>query len=391
MEKSGKEEKERKANRFVSIIEVFKPMEDPRIERGKLYPLIEILFLTVCSVISGFEEWEEVEDFGNEKIEWLRKYLPYANGIPSHDTINRVISILNQRVFEQCFMNWATMSITLPQGVVISLDGKKIRGSASKMEQQLPHDQGGKSAVHLVHAWCSELQVCLGQYQVDSKSNEIKAIDSLLDFLELEGCLVTIDAIGCQKAIVEKIVKNKADYLIGLKDNQGHLSDGALEAFEQEEPAETGIDVQEDKNHGRKEKRVCRVLAAETLPHWAGAERWPELKTIIEIQAERYVMASGKTEQEVRYYISSLQADAKTFNNLVRSHWNVENQLHWSLDVQFGEDASRKRIKNVAGNFSTIRKIAINLIKGNTEKISVNRKRNKCAMSDSYRQKIMGL
>lgn len=382
-------------NKFSSLIEAFGQVKDPRIERSKLHPLIEILFLTVSAVISGIECWEEIEDFGYEKLEWLRKYLPYENGIPSHDTINRVLSIINQRAFEQCFIDWATMSLTLPQGTVISIDGKRLRGSATKKQQQLPRDQGGKGAIHLLHAWCHELQMCLAQYQVDGKTNEIKAIPELLEFLDIEGCLISIDSIGCQKAIARQIVDEKADYLFGLKDNQEKLYIGAFEAFESDEDkkAETGRDEQKSpkNDHGRKETRVCRVLPKDSLPPDAGADQWPGLKTIIEIQAERHVIASGRIEREIRYYISSLDVDASAFNKLIRSHWNVENQLHWTLDVLFGEDASRKRKGNAAQNFSTILKMAINLIKANPEKISVNRKRHKCAFSDDYRSKTLGL
>lgn len=385
-------EDKRSGNRFSSLIESFDGLQDPRIERSKRYPLMEIIFLTVSAVISGFEGWEEIEDFGQEKIAWLRQYLPYENGIPSHDTINRVISMINHRVFEECFINWATMELTLPQGTLINIDGKKLRGSATKKEQRTPHRQGGKSALHLVHAWCGELEICLGQYQVNQKSNEITAIPALLDFLELQGCVVSIDAMGCQKAIAHKIRDKQADYLFGLKGNQEKLSEAVFEAFESNEVMDREqIYEQQNQAHGRKETRVCRVLSAATLPNWANAELWPDLSSIIEIQSERKVMSSGRIEQQVRYYISSLQADAKTFNDLIRAHWKVENQLHWSLDVQFGEDLSRKRIRNAAQNFSLLRKIALNLIKAKKEKISVNRKRNKCALSDEYRAKMLGI
>lgn len=346
-------------------------------------------------MISGLEGWDEIEDFGHEKLEWLRKYLPYENGIPSHDTINRVMSIINQRAFEQCFIDWATMSLTLPKGTMISIDGKRLRGSATKKQQQLPRNKGGKGAIPLLHAWCHEVEACLAQYQVDGKTNEITAIPELLEFLDIEGSLISIDSIGCQKSIAQQIVGEKADYLFGLKDNQENLSKGAFEAFESDKDGKTEAGRDEQKSsknhHGRKETRVCRVLPKDSLPLWAGAHEWPGLKTIIEIQTEREVIASARIEREIRYYISSLDAEADTFNKLIRSHWNVENQLHWTLDVLFGEDASRKRNGNAAQNFSTIRKMAINLIKANPEKISVNRKRNKCALSDDYRSKILGL
>jgi predicted transposase YbfD/YdcC len=288
-------------NKFASLIEAFGQVKDPRIDRSKRHPLIEILFLTVSAVISGIEGWEEIEDFGHEKIEWLRKYLPYENEIPSHDTISRVLSTINQRAFEQCFMDWATMSLTLPKGTVISIDGKRLRGSATKKQQQLPRDQGGKGAIHLLHAWCHELQMCLAQYEVDGKTNEIKAIPELLEFLDIEGCLITIDSIGCQKAIAQQIVDQKADYLFGLKDNQEKLCRGAFEAFESDKDgkAEAGRDEQEStkNHHGRKETRVCRILPKDSLDQWAGADEWPGFRTIIEIQAERQIIASGRIEQ----------------------------------------------------------------------------------------------
>lgn len=379
------------SNRFVSLLESFSDLKDPRIERSKKYPLLEVLFLVVNAVISGFEEWEEIQDFGREKIGWLRQYLPYEQGIPSHDTLNRVLSMIDPKAFEKSFMDWASMSVVLPSGAMIQIDGKKLRGSATKKEQQTPRNQGGKGAVHLVNAWCSALQMCFGQVQVADKTNEISAIPELLDFLELEGALVSIDAMGCQKEIVAQIVEAKADYLIGLKENQPNLSRGVFEAFEQFEPDEqTGYNEQKNRNHGRSEIRICRVLSAEKLSKESGWAHWAGLKTIIEIQSQRTILASGKQQQEIRYYISSLEASAAALNGLVRSHWNIENQLHWSLDVQFGEDMSRKRAGHVAQNFAIIRKIVLNLIKGNGDKISVNRKRKKCGISDTYRAKTLG-
>ena len=373
------------------LIRSFGSVEDPRIDRSKIYPLIEILFLTTSAVLSGFEEWDEIVDFGEEKIAWLRKYLPYEQGIPSHDTVNRVISLIDNRAFEECFINWATMDIELSEGTVISIDGKKLRGSATKKEQQTAHAQGGKSAFHIVHAWCHELQLCLAQYQTDAKSNEITAIPVILDFLEISGCIITLDSMGCQKKIAQKIIQKEAHYIMCLKDNQEALSLAVFTAFaENDEQADRNKALQEEQNHGRKESRLCRVLPADLLPEWGQSSDWKGLKSIIEIQSHRKIMASGAVENETRYYISSLDVDAQAFNQLVRSHWTIENQLHWTLDVIFGEDQSRKRIRNAAQNFSTIRKITLNLLKAQSEKISVNRKRNKCALSDQYREKTLG-
>jgi predicted transposase YbfD/YdcC len=388
-------------NSFDRLIAAYSNLKDPRIERSKLYPLNEIVFLCISAVISGFQDWDEIVDFGIEKIDWLRKYLPYEHGIPSHDTVNRVISLLDYRVFETCFINWTTMDLTLPSGVQICIDGKSLRGSATKMEQQLPHNQGGKSAVHIVHAWCNDLEICLGQYKTEAKSNEITAIPALLELLEIGGTIVTIDAMGCQKTIAKAIIGENADYIFGLKDNQEVLSLCAFAAFnpeglvdetlfikETQQPL-TATAINEKNNHGRKETRTCRTLKADALSDYANAAEWSGLKTIIEITATREILATGKVEKETRYYISSLDKTPEDFNTLIRSHWGVENKLHWTLDVTMGEDQSRKQIRNAAQNFSTFRKIALNMLKANPEKISINRKQNKCAMSDQYREKTM--
>ena len=379
-----------KENRLSGLVSALEGVKDPRIDRSKLYPLNEILFLCVSAVISSYESWDEIVDFGEEKLSWLRGFLPFENGIPSHDTINRVVSLIDYRAFEKSFIDWATMGICLPNGVQICIDGKKLRRSATKLDQQTPHAEGGKSAVHLVHAWCNELELCLGQYKTESKSNEITAIPALLDLLEISGSTISIDAMGCQKKIAEKIVERKADYIFGLKGNQESLSAGVSEVFKEEKnSSQAQQDISHFKGHGRKEERICRVLSADILPESAQRAEWKNLESIVEICSKREIMSTGKIETETRYYISSLRESASNFNALIRSHWGIENKLHWTMDVLFGEDQSRKRIKNAAENFSTIRKIVLNLIKSSPEKISVNRKRKKCALSDQYRELVM--
>jgi len=373
------------------LLESFESLEDPRSAQRVKYPLIEIIFLAVTSVISGANEWEEIVDFGQEKLEWLRRYLKYENGIPAHDTINRVIGMINYRAFEKCFLSWATMSINLPGGVVINLDGKKLRSSATKREQQTAHAQGGKSAVHLVEAWCGAFQMCLAQHKVANKTNEIVAIPIILDWLEIEGCIITIDAMGCQRSIAEKIQGKKADYILALKENQEGLYLGVTGVFDSlgAESEKTRYYEQSEQGHGRMEKRVCRTIPVQELPEWALVGKWAGLKQVVEVYAERTVIASGEFSTEKRYYISSLDCDAMRFNQLIRGHWAIENQLHWAMDVQFGEDASRKRSRNAAENFALIRRIGLNLLKGYAEKISVGRKMNKCAISDAYREKVI--
>ena len=366
-------------------------LEDPRSAQRVKYPLNEIVFLAVTAVISGANEWDEIVDFGQEKLEWLRKYLKYEQGIPAHDTINRVIGMINYRAFEKCFLSWATLGISLPGGVVINLDGKKLRSSATKREQQTAHAQGGKSAVHLVEAWCGAFQMCLAQYKVANKSNEIAAIPVILNWLEIEGCIITIDAIGCQRSIADQIHGKKADYILALKENQEGLYLGVTESFDnlEAELASERYAEQAEQGHGREEKRICRTIPTHELPEWSWADKWAGLKQVVEVYAERKVIASGEFSTEKRYYITSLDCDAVRLNQLIRGHWAIENQLHWAMDVQFGEDASRKRSRNAAANFGLIRRIGLNLLKGYAEKISVGRKMNKCAISDAYREKII--
>ncbi|MCB9303826.1 MAG: ISAs1 family transposase [Lewinellaceae bacterium] len=323
-----------------SLVTVFEGVPDFRIDRHKKYTLGEILFLTLSAVISGFTEWEEIADFGEEKLGWLRGFYLYENGTPSHDTINRVVSLLDYRAFEEHFIRWATQDIKLPDGTVINVDGKKLRGSASKKEQQTPHSEGGKGAVHLVQAWCNELQLCLGQYKTEDKSNEITAIPALLEWLDVRGCIITIDAMGCQKVIAQQIIKQEADYVLGLKNNHSKLLEDVKGLFEQAgiiteqelqlEMEPEHLQEQTSRGHGRLEKRVCRILPAYLLGEEFQLE-WAGLQSIVEITAHRYVMASGQFSLERRYYISSLNSGATEFNQIVRSHWAIENNLHWSL------------------------------------------------------------
>ena len=369
--------------------EVPEPRQGAKIE----YPLDEILFLTISAVVSTCSEWDEIVDFGEDKLEWLRRYRPYLNGIPSHDTLNRVMSLIDPIAFEQMFVTWVNRNIKLPEGTLISIDGKKLRSSATKQEQQTAHVDGGKSAVHLVEAWCSDLSLCLSIRQVAEKTNEIKAIPLILNDLELEGCVVSIDAMGCQKEIVKGIVSKTADYVIGLKDNQPTLAAGVEEAFEASSDQCLGEQYAKDTSvdHGRIEERVCRVLSADLLPEWVPKEDWAGLNTIIQIQSERTIMANGTVTNDTRYYISSLRLSADRIAAYVRGHWGIENQLHYMLDVFWGEDGSRKRIACAAANFGTVLRIAHNLVKTHPENISVKRKRKKADRSDQYREKILRL
>lgn len=367
----------------------FKGIKDPRIERHKRYPLNEILFLCISAAISGFSEWEEITDFGEEKLDWLRAYLPYENGIPSHDTMNRVLSMVNYRDFEVFFIAWVESLTIELGGKVINIDGKKLRSSVDKALQHKSKSEGGKSAIHLVQAWCSALNLCLGQYKTEDKSNEITAIPALLDMLNIENCMVTIDAMGCQKAIAEKIIDKGGDYILGLKGNQESIHLAVKSLFEQQS-GQTDLVFVEEVGHGRVEARQCRTLPA-TLLDASLSSPWKGLKTLIQIQSERYLPLSDQYSIESRYYLGSREQSADLYNGQIRGHWGIENELHWTLDVTFGEDKSRKRAGNSAQNFGLIRRVALNLLKNNGEKksVSMNRRMNKCAMSDDYRAQTL--
>lgn len=380
-------------NLLGGLLDHLKEVPEPR-QNGKIeYPLDEILFLTISAVVSGCSQWDEIVDFGEDKLDWLRRHRPFTNGIPSHDTLNRVMSLIDPVAFEQMFVMWVNRNIKLREGTLINIDGKKLRSSASKLAQQTARADGGKSSVHLVEAWCSDLSLCLSVREVEEKTNEIKAIPLILNDLELEGCVVSIDAMGCQKEIVKGISAKTADYVIGLKDNQPTLLAGVEQAFEdyadecrdEQYAQDTSVD------HGRIEERICRILNAERLPDWVPKEDWAGLNTIIQIQSERTIMTNGTVCQETRYYISSLRLCADRIASYVRGHWGIENQLHYMLDVFWGEDGSRKRTACAAANFGTVLRIAHSLVKTHPENISIKRKRKKADRSDQYREQILRL
>ena len=409
-----------------SFLTAFATLPDPRMTRRRRYPLLEILFLCVSASLSGYEEWQHVVDFGRAKLAWLRTYLPFAAGIPSHDTLNRVMGLLEPRAFEQCLICWARRDVALPEGAQICLDGKRLCRSATARQQQAPHAQGGVSAVHLLHAWCDEAGLCLGQYHPPDKTNEITALPELLALLEVGGCLLTMDAIGCQKSVTQAIAAAGADYLLALKGNQAALQaavQGAFAAATQTtdtqttdtqaaatqaadtqaaatqaaatqtadtQAADTATDTGEKAAHGRRETRTCRVLPATALPAAVRGPEWAGLRTVVEVVATRTVVATGVTTTETRLSVSSRQGHAIDFQKYVRRHWGIENRLHWVLDVVFGEDRSRKRARNAAANCAVVRKFALNLLRARPENMSLNRKRNHCALSDEYREKCLG-
>lgn len=365
-----------------TILEHFSSLPDPRREHKKQHKLCDIIFITIAAVICGADDWYEIEEYGKHKYEWLKTILELSNGIPSHDTFNRVFSIVDPAAFQKCFTSWIQSIVTIPAGEIISIDGKRMCNSG---------ENGGKSVIHMVSAWSNASSMVLGQVKVSDKSNEITAIPALLDLLMVKGGLVTIDAMGCQKDIASKIKEKEADYMLAVKDNQEHLHDDIREAFEQEKKVE--VHSQINAGHGRIEKRTCRIIKD---ADWiCNREQWEGLQTLVAIESERTQKATGIKQTEIRYYISSSNAGAAFFNNAARQHWGIENKLHWTLDVVFNEDASTRQAGTAAENFSFISKIAINLLnqddyKVGARKVSMKIKRKKAGWDNEYLLKILG-
>jgi predicted transposase YbfD/YdcC len=362
-----------------SPLEFFAGMNDPRLERTKEHLLIDIIFITICAVICGAETWNDIEAFGKAKREWLSSILKLPNGIPAHDTFNRVFAALDAQELGRCFLSWTQSVSKLTEGEVISIDGKALRGS---------RDQGKKSIVHMVSAWASINNIVLGQQKVDSKSNEITAIPPLLEVLVLKGCIVTIDAMGCQKDIATAIVAKEADYILAVKGNQKELDKQVQESFRFIQVNSVAQEI--DLGHGRIEKRICSVI--NDLSMIEHKDQWTKLNSLIKIDTERQIKSTGESQSETRYYISSLQTDAQQLNRCIRGHWKIENSLHWVLDVAFHEDQSRKRAGNAAENFSTINRIALNLLKNEpTTKQGVKGKRLKAGWSSDYLETVLNI
>jgi predicted transposase YbfD/YdcC len=364
-----------------SIAEHFAKLPDPRIERHKKYPLEEIICLVICAVVGGADGWEAIEEFGRTKKAWLQQYLPLKNGIPAHDTIARVMSRISAKGLQECFMNWVSSVNEVTAGELIAIDGKTVRRSHDRRHR--------KSAIHMVSAWASTQGVVLGQCKTEEKSNEITAIPALLNLLAIKGCVVSIDAMGCQKEIAKQIVAQEADYELAVKGNQGQLEEAVISAFSEVTPkACAGFDYHEemDKGHGRVEVR--RYWTCPVDEHFALRSLWAGLSSLGMTESERHL--GDKVSIERRYYIRSRPSDAEAFAKAIRAHWEIENKLHWTLDVTFREDECRIRRGEAAENFCTLRHFVLNLFKQETStKKSIKRKRQIAAWDDDYRAKVL--
>lgn len=359
-----------------NLLSYFDNLEDHRTDRCKKHLLLDIIGISVCAVICGADSWNEIEEYGKMKKSWLNSFLELPYGIPSHDTFNRFYSNLDPEQFEECFSNWVNSIANLIKSEIISVDGKTIRGAKIN----------GNSSIHMVSAWSCGNDMVLGQIKVAEKSNEITAIPKLLESIIIGGAIITIDAMGTQKKIAKKIIKNNADYTLAVKGNQPLLRENIEDEFRFNKKIKSYQDV--DYGHGRIETRTCHVIS--DFIHIQEVGKWEKLQSVIKIDSIREFKATGKIETATKYYISSLINSPKESLRIVRNHWAIENKLHWVLDVQFGEDLDRKRAGNASQNFSLINKIALNLItKEKSCKLGIKSKRKKAGWENSYLEKIL--
>jgi predicted transposase YbfD/YdcC len=368
------------ARKLSSLVAHFQTLEDPRLARTRLHSLLDILSITICAVICGADSWVEVEKYGVAKEDWLRGFLQLPNGIPAHDTFGRVFAALDPEQFRACFADWVAAVAEQTGLPHIAIDGKTLRRS---------HDRGqGQAALHLISAWAVEGHLTLGQLAVDGKSNEITAIPKLLEVLDVEGALVTIDAMGCQKEIAGKIVDQGGDYVLTVKENQPNLYAEVEQLDEtalENEHAGCSQCCEEGNSHGRHELRACYVLT--DLEKLTERAKWPGLQSVIVVLRDR--TTAGKNTVEKHYYISSRKMSAEQFLKVIRGHWGIENSLHWVLDVVFDEDRSRVRKDHGPENLALLRRMAVSMLKAEKSKGSIRGKRLIAGWKNEFLEKIL--
>ena len=365
------------------FLDHFGELSDPRVDRQKYHSLMDILFIAVCAVICGATSFVDIEDFGNAKIDWFGERLDLPNGIPSHDTFGRVFSLIDSEEFGKCFVEWTQAISESVGGDIIAFDGKTLRHSFDTAT--------GTSAIHVMNAWSNANDFCLGQLKVDGKSNEITAMPALMKMMDIKGSVVTADALNCQKDIAEQIVNQGGDYVLALKANHQFLYEDTKLLFE--DAISDGFDVaygyyeQDDWGHGRTENRKYWSVGVDQLDFLRNKDEWKGLKSIVCVESRR--CSKGTESVEMRYFISSLDKITPIARS-IRHHWNVENKLHWVMDMDFDEDACRVRTDHAPENFALLRQIAHNLIKQeSSKKVSVRRKINKAGWDNDFLVRIV--
>jgi len=367
----------------LSLVDHFATLDDPRVERTKLHPLLSIVTIAICAVIGGAESWDDIELFGESKADWFASFLDLPHGIPSHDTFNRVFAALDPVQFQTCFLHWMQAVAGVLPAQVIALDGKTVRGSQDRVN--------GKEAIHMVSAWASANHLVLAQVKVDENTqgvpDEITALPELLGQLAIAGCIVTIDAMGCQRQIAQQILDQGGAYVLGLKGNQGGVHDDVQWSFTlAQQDGGAGVSQEETvgKGHGRIETRRAWVIDDAEIIEWVQERHaWPGLQAIGWVQAERRIGTERAVED--RYYLLSHPLTAAAFGDAARSHWGIENRVHWVLDVTFHEDQSRIRAGHAAENFAVLRHIALNLLRQQQNKrASVKGRRKKAGWDTDY-------
>ena len=370
------------SNESTAFHDHFHDLSDPRVERTRKHPLLNILFIAVCGVLSGANSFAGIQEFGCDRRQWFARYLDLSNGIPSDDTFARVLARLDPVAFEKCLLSWIQAVQEVTESRLIAIDGKTLRGSYDRRD--------GKAAIHMVSAWASENKLSLGQVVVSEKSNEITAIPELLELLDVSGAVVTIDAMGCQKEIAELIREGSGDYVLAVKQNQPTLYEQVEEAIDAGLERDTAaLDEHQtvETGHGRQETRTYVIFPAPETVDPEGL--WRDLSAVGMAITES-TDSQGCCRLEARYYILSVLLSAKEFAGAVRGHWSIENNLHWQLDVSFREDESRVRRDHAPANLSVIRRFALGLLKRETScRRGIETKRLKCAASDEYREKVL--